>query len=62
MYTFKDYDTGELIPFDSIDELILLTGTDYVKGQTSAYFVEMEGVKHRVYENFYDKVREDKGL
>ena len=62
MYTFDDDNTGELIPFDSIDELTLIEAKDYISGETSAYIVEIEGVRHRVNEAFYNKVKEEKGM
>ena len=62
MYTFKDYDTNELVSFDSLDALTLIEATDYVSGEPTACIVEVDGVRHRVYEDFYNKVKEDKGL
>ena len=52
MYSFNDYDTGEPVSFSSVDELILSTAKDYLAGEISAYFAEIEGVQYRVSEGY----------
>ena len=62
MKTFKDYDTDELVRFESVKELILSTDENFETGAVSAYIVEVNGIPHRVTESFYKKVAEEKGL
>ena len=62
MYTFKDISSDATISFESVDELTIQTATDFVTGEVTAYIAELEGVPYEVSEEFYKKVKEEKGI
>ena len=61
MFTVRDIDTGSNVEFEDLADVVLDASKDYVSGEITRYVLEINGVRHEVSKETYEKIAEDKG-
>ena len=62
MFTVRDINTGDNVEFEDLGDVVLDASKDYVSGEITKYVLEINGVRHDVSKETYNKIAEDKGL
>ena len=62
MFTVRDIDSGKDVEFEYLGDVVLDASKDYVSGEITRYVLEINGIRHEVSKETYNKIAEDKGL